>query len=331
MSRVKAPGKWIDGLARDMRLSDAALAVLGIRLEAVELMLPLASGRADEDEEYIHQVRVATRRADAALLVFGELLPRKRLEKARRRLRKIRRAAGTARTCDVHLSILAADRDATTTDHEQAVLDEIINWTARERGCAQKPVIKVADRYPVEKLQRKRKRLLKRLSAAGSPSSNGSGRTFGDVAASMLPELLEVVATAAGRDLHDPEHLHDLRLCAKRLRYALELFASCCGDHFKKTYAAVQQVQGTLGDINDTHEIVARVERFGEERRDRIEREAKWPAAYESLLARYRGRLATQIADFHAEWEGGGRRAVLEELAALEITGRRGSSVGAAT
>src|SRR5262249_41087486 len=60
-----------------------------------------AAYHADEDVEHVHQLRVASRRADAALKLFRAYLPRGTYRKARARLRAIRRAAGDARDWDV--------------------------------------------------------------------------------------------------------------------------------------------------------------------------------------------------------------------------------------
>ena len=58
---------------------------------------------ADRDPEYVHQLRVATRRADAALRIFAPCLPGKVHKKARHRLRRLRQAAGAAHDWDVFL------------------------------------------------------------------------------------------------------------------------------------------------------------------------------------------------------------------------------------
>ena len=98
-----ADGKWIEGLTPEMPVAEAATAVLAARLEVVRHYLPLAAEKPYDDPEYVHQLRVGTRRAGAALRVFADCLPRKHRRMARRRLREIRRAAGDARDWDVFL------------------------------------------------------------------------------------------------------------------------------------------------------------------------------------------------------------------------------------
>src|SRR5438874_12397589 len=97
-------GKWIDGLTPGMPVAEAAKVVLAARFAVVRHFLPLASEKPHEDVEHVHQLRVATRRSAAALRVFADALPRKLLKQTKRTLRRLRRAAGDARDCDVFLA-----------------------------------------------------------------------------------------------------------------------------------------------------------------------------------------------------------------------------------
>src|SRR5690348_512201 len=99
-------GKWISDLKADTPVAEAARHVLFVRLQVVKDYLPRAALEPDHDIEYVHQLRVGSRRADAALRIFRACLPAKAHRKARRRLRKLRRAAGAARDWDVFLADL---------------------------------------------------------------------------------------------------------------------------------------------------------------------------------------------------------------------------------
>ena len=88
--------KWIDGLAADSSVSAAARKSLEARLAAVAYWLPLAARPVDGDTERVHQLRVATRRAVAALKLYRDWLPRKPHRWLTKRLKKLRQAAGDA-------------------------------------------------------------------------------------------------------------------------------------------------------------------------------------------------------------------------------------------
>src|SRR5579872_6321168 len=131
-----AGGKWISDLAADVPLAEAARHVLAVRLRVVGEALPRAVHEADRDPEHVHQLRVATRRADAALRIFGCCLPQKAYKRARKRLRRIRRAAGAARDWDVFL-IALRERAAGPPAKEQAGLDLLTGYALGQRAAAQ--------------------------------------------------------------------------------------------------------------------------------------------------------------------------------------------------
>src|SRR5215470_7965644 len=94
-------GKWINGIAPDGSVVDAARVSLSARLTAVAHWLPLAAYHADQDIEHVHRLRVSTRRAVATLRLYRDWLPDKKRRSIKKRLKKIRRAAGDARDLDV--------------------------------------------------------------------------------------------------------------------------------------------------------------------------------------------------------------------------------------
>src|SRR5260221_3966301 len=99
-------GKWIAGLTPETPVVDAAGRVLSARRDVVRYYLPLAAEHSHEDIESVHQLRVATRRAAAALRMFEMCMPEKRAKTAKKQLRRLRRAAGAARDWDVFSKML---------------------------------------------------------------------------------------------------------------------------------------------------------------------------------------------------------------------------------
>src|SRR5262249_40907435 len=131
-----ADGKWIRGLSPDAPVEEAARQVLSLRLQVVREYLPLAVFEADRDLEYVHQLRVGTRRADAALRIFRGCLPRPGDRSVRGGLRGLGRAAGEARDWDVFLLDLRA-RATHAADAERPGLDFLMGYAQGQRGAAQ--------------------------------------------------------------------------------------------------------------------------------------------------------------------------------------------------
>ena len=62
---MAASAKWVEGLAPDCTIEEAARRSLGPRLSSVVHLLPMAAHLAEHDIEHVHRLRVATRRATA--------------------------------------------------------------------------------------------------------------------------------------------------------------------------------------------------------------------------------------------------------------------------
>src|SRR5438132_103344 len=79
------------------------------------------------------------------------------------------------------------------------------------------------------------------VAAVRAPSADHAGRTLLDLARPLLANLLRDLDTAAGQDLDDYAHLHQVRIAGKRLRYAMEVFGECFAPPFREElYPAVE-------------------------------------------------------------------------------------------
>jgi CHAD domain-containing protein len=70
-----------------------------------------------------------------------------------------------------------------------------------------------------------------------------------------------------------------MRIAAKRLRYVLEIFASCLGEEADEARQATKRLQSVLGDLHDCDLMLSKVGRIGSvatllrERRERCHHE----------------------------------------------------------
>src|SRR4051812_8668759 len=149
-------GKWIEGIDAAAPVEEAARKSLEPRLSAVAGSLPLAAHLAEHDVEYVHRLRVATRRAGAALKLYEELLPRRPARWMKKRLRKIRQAAGDARDLDVlayRLSVQYGEKAG-----------PILQLVGQERAGVQEVVSEIATRCSHEdRYVRKTAKLIRRI------------------------------------------------------------------------------------------------------------------------------------------------------------------------
>ena len=307
-----ADGKWIEGLRADMPITEAAHRVLKARLGVVRERLPHALFEADKDPEHVHQLRVGTRRAAAAVGIFAGCLPAKRYGKIRKRLRKIRRAAGEARDWDVFLETLAALAGKTTAAQNPG-LDFLAGYGTSQRAAAQTHLIEINQ----DKLKSFDELVDQTLTAVQEPS--GGARNLVDLAGPLLGKFLRELEQAAGRDLQPYEHLHQVRILGKRLRYAMEIFASCFAAPFREVYyPAVEEMQEILGLANDSFVARQRLEAS----RDQVKaaRNAGWKRlqpGFQVLLRFHARRLPEQRKRFQKwwkEWQRSGAESAFADL-----------------
>jgi CHAD domain-containing protein len=292
-----ADGKWIDDVRPDMPLSEAARLVLGVRLAVVGEALPPALHDAHRDSEHVHRLRVATRRADAALRIFRTNLPEKVSRTARRRLRRIRRAAGAARDWDVFLLDLMARR-AQRPEAEYAGLDFLIGYAFGQRAAAQ-PELESAGRKAGHDFES----FAKETSSAVLQGENGAALL--ELARPLLSSLIHGLEAATREDLNDYAQLHHVRIAGKRLRYAMEVFAGCFPADFRvAVYPNVEEMQEVLGRANDSHVAAGRLGAL----RDRLKESepAEWKrvrAGVEAVLRFHYSRLGRERRQFSAWWK----------------------------
>jgi CHAD domain-containing protein len=294
-----AEGKWIPGLGPETPLVEAAHKALSVRLQVVGQFLRLALHEPYRDAEHVHQLRVGTRRAGAALNIFATCLPRKVYRKAKKQLRALRRGAGQARDWDVFL-IARAERPRRG-KQKQAGTDFLFAYGLGHRLSAQAALEQTAAPLatafaPFE---------VKVLAALRQPDGGSANSTLMNLARPLLLGLVNELHQAAAGDLADYGHLHQVRIIGKRLRYAMEVFAGCFGPAFRETvYPEVEEMQEILGRANDSHTTVGRMHVL----RDylRTARLAEWKALQpeiDAMLRYHQRRLPQERQRFLTWWK----------------------------
>ncbi|HEX4143821.1 MAG TPA: CHAD domain-containing protein [Pirellulales bacterium] len=240
--------KWIETSAADDPVDEVARHALEGRLDFVWHFLSRAAAVNHQPED-VHQLRVATRRATAALQTFRALLPRRRARKMKKQLKRIRLAAGDARDLDVLAARLEKDRTAVSDD---ASIAKLLHFVTRLREQAQPAIEKLYDHLSSKDRFARRTQAILAWLRDRSADDLVDAHTFVDVARHDLSPLVERFFTAAAADLSQPDALHRLRICGKRVRYAMEIFGGAFGPEMREEiYPIVAEIQDKLGKIND--------------------------------------------------------------------------------
>ena len=199
-----------------------------------------------DDPEYIHQMRVATRRLRAALRLFAPMLPEHFAEPLRVPLSALMKQLGRARDLDVLLTEIANPVLATLPNEPRlpALASDITN--RRYAARAQAIVMLAAPDYG--------RMLLTTLESLHTkPSADAATILLLRFASERLKRLRNKVRRlAVAARVEDPIALHALRIGVKRLRYALEFFSPMAPERASnRVLKRLATLQDTLGQLND--------------------------------------------------------------------------------
>jgi CHAD domain-containing protein len=235
--------------ARPLDLASTALEVVtaAVANSTARLIANDPGVRLGEDSEAVHQARVATRRLRSDLRTFRIVLDEQWSEPLRAELKWLGERLGEVRDADVLLERLDAQLDALP--HADAIgARDLLDTLRTQRSTARDALLITmrSDRYVG---------LLDRLVDASHEVPASPDRD--DLDEIELEELVRPPWKKLRRAVeeldHDPpdQALHDVRIRAKRVRYAAEAVAPAIGREAKKFAKRIAEVQTTLGDHQD--------------------------------------------------------------------------------
>ena len=180
--------------------------------------------RSGSDIEYVHRMRVASRRLRTALRLFEKCFPGKPFRRWQKELRAITRALGRARALDVQIEFVRAFESAGRDARFRPGVKRLLLRLSQKRERAQRKVLKWLADFGASGVSEK-------MTAALSPLvTQGAGRVppaeLREDARNWIQrgadELLEYESYVTRPRAN--EELHAMRIAAKHLRYTLEVF-----------------------------------------------------------------------------------------------------------
>jgi CHAD domain-containing protein len=283
--------KWIDVESVEEPAQAVARRAIRARLKTVWDWLPQAAERSTEDVEYVHQLRVSTRRAKAALQLFETLLSPKRSRWFRKQLKRLRETAGEARDLDVLAQHVA---EVCHSDHSPGCAS-LLERISGARRRAQPAISKIYEKLEQRGYRRRVKRLVGKIRWR---CEEGEAPTYRAAAQAGLRPLAAAFFAAAEADFESILAMHEFRIAGKHLRYAMEVFAAAFSPTFRKElYPVVEQLQEKLGAVNDHANIRDRCLAWLDETSDEAER-----LVLSKLIALETTALQTSMHDFRQWW-----------------------------
>lgn len=208
-----------------------------------------------DDPEFVHQMRVAVRRARSALRVFSSILFSEKIETISEELRWLAGALDGARNWDVFVLTTLPPILATFSDHQGLAWLHTHSATMQQHANTQARDAVTSPRY---------QRFLLTLGAwlctltdsVTHPNAAVESRET-DLARFTAAILQKRHRQLKKRGKHltvlSPAERHAVRIAAKKLRYAAEFFSSLYPDkRIRKYIGALAALQDVLGAFNDS-------------------------------------------------------------------------------
>jgi CHAD domain-containing protein len=299
--------------AAGSKLDRPALAVI-VRIARRQLRAADATWerlRRADDDEALHQFRVAIRRLRSTLQAYRTELRDVVRPKDRHRLRQLADATGPARDAEVQIARLRELRDALGDDARAVSMPLLRRLRRRMRDGYAKARTEIESHYPraAHALERRLRR------AEPSPDALPFRTVIGRLVATHaggLRALLEHVPPLAA-----PRALHQARIEAKRLRYVLEPVRRMVPGSTVLVHR-LERLQDLLGELHDFHVL--------EQSLAAVRPDSTTPRALPVLRRLVRERQRRVYTELTRAWLGPPAAAILGPLDLLTTrlgTGRR--------
>jgi CHAD domain-containing protein len=229
-------------LNRKMTTSISARPIQTLREQITNLEAAITVCLADPSPKSVHKLRTSTRRVEAQLTLLS-LLPglpphRKPEKESRRRLKKLRRAAGNIRDLDVQIDLIEEKATASTKEAS----DQLSETLKHQRTQSEVDLVRILNKHQV-KLTRSLESLLETLDPARSQTLPAT--KLGVLAQGWFTQNIPSEALP-----DDPDQLHSIRKTAKLARYIAETAPKSARTP-RKLAAAFESLQQSGGEWHD--------------------------------------------------------------------------------
>ena len=200
--------------------------------------------QAEDPSVPLHGMRVASRRLQSFVVLFGPLMTGKKRKRALKQLLAITPAVGIVREWDALLEALRGQHEEAN-PLARAALEHVTVWARQQREASLAPTRKALGKIDIlglaDLLEDELDRLSGRLLRVGPELPRQSWAWL----APILEELFSDWPVAD--DESHVEELHEIRTRAKKIRYTMELLRPVLGEAYPPLRQPAKRTQRMLG------------------------------------------------------------------------------------
>jgi CHAD domain-containing protein len=208
------------------------------------------------DAEYVHGMRVASRRLRSALPLFSFCFPKRRYRRWMKEIRAITRALGDARDTDVQIAFLETyipGHHPINGSHDtiNALFELLLARRKQQQADVLLALESLEESHTIADLSAS----LRLVNDAADNNDGKSGippglyRRAADQVNRVLDEL--VAYDPVVRNPDDASGHHRVRIATKKLRYTLEIYSPLYPDQCRPAIRNLKRLQKILGELHD--------------------------------------------------------------------------------
>lgn len=202
-----------------------------------------------EDIEFIHRARVASRRLRAVLPIFQGIVTPPNSRRWLKHIRKVTQALGAARDVDVQIVSLTTFLLSITQPEQEAGVQRLLVRWRQQRANLQAPVVAAMEDLLHSNVLEEMNIVFHQLAEHPLPYTAALYQHSARSNLACLKVLLHYDGVVSHPEQVD--QLHQMRIAAKHLRYTLETFAPLYANQLKPAVQAVKSTQDLLGSLHD--------------------------------------------------------------------------------
>lgn len=274
------------------------------------------------DPEGVHEMRVLSRRMRSAISDFQSHLQKPGLPV--RQIRTIARTLGTVRDEDV---ALAALEELKTHAPEEMVegIERLVEERRARQAAARAELMRAISTTAIRSFRTEFQAQLRALATVQPKIASGQviaePLTLRQVGFKAISGRLKDFR-ASVRSIYFPfaiDEIHELRIMAKRLRYAVELFRFCWGEDLNEVAKEIATMQTSLGELHDCDVWIAYLGKHLKRaaRKNATDEDMNVRAGYTWLLRQFSKQRTVHYRDALAQWQRWESKSFLEELKSI--------------
>jgi putative phosphoesterase len=224
------------------------------------------------DIEYVHKMRVASRRIRAALPLFRSCFPKKDFKRWRREIKNVTRLLADARDLDVQIAFIEQYKENLPPAREKTGVDLLLKRQKDRRKSVQSSVVSGLEKLMATGVLGDVRKFCDQTIKQQANATFDPQKVLEKAHWHISSRLDDFLAMEKYVYLENEilKH-HEMRIYAKKLRYTIEHFAPLYPNKLTGEIETVKAFQDVLGEMHDCDIRIDYIPKFIEETKTKIQ------------------------------------------------------------